>query len=215
MGSGTPTGTGGGRGGSGTAATLSPSNFLAASYINVYSTGLYTDSTLSSGGTSAGNPNSSSSSSTSSSTVPKPAASFFKTTTFGQPLYTIQTNTARGGTATVRSGTAGGGLGGTATTTTGPNSFGSAISGTRYPHIGTTMKFTTKPIGADQFRGDLADLIQRSSTIKAKDAVRIEVDGGFVRLRGTVTDDDERRLVVNLISMAEHVRGVVNELEVK
>jgi hypothetical protein len=197
----------------GTSATLSQSNFLAPSYVNAYATGLYTDATLSSGTTSEGKVTVGGSGTSNS---PKTASTFFKTVTFGQPLYNIATsNRTGGGTATVRSGTTGN-RGGTGTASvTGQGDFGPVVSGVRAPFVATTIRFATTPISADTMTRDLRDLVTRSTTVTAKNNINIQVQDRIVRLTGTVATDDERRHVAQLIQLSQGVRGVINDLEVK
>jgi hypothetical protein len=214
LGGGTGSGstTGGRAGTSGTAAALSQSNFLASSYVNVYANGLYTDSTMSSGSTSEGNVKVGGSGTSNS---PKLAATFFKTTTFGQPLYNISTSgRAGGGSATIRSGTTGNRSTGSATIN-GQGDIGPVISGVRAPFVSTTIKFATTPISADTMTRDLRDLVQRSTTLTSKNNINIQVQDRFVRLTGTVATEDERRHIAQLIQLSQSVRGVINDLEVK
>ena len=207
LGSGAGSATGGRAGASATSGRLSTSNFLSTSYVYPYVTGLYTDSARTTGtsgsNTTVGTQGASNS--------PKKAASFFTTATYGQPLYNVTSTT--GGTATIRGGT-GGRAGGTATTT-GSNDFGPAISGTRYPHVAAVVKFATTAKSSDELTSDIKSLLERSSSVTAKNTVRVRVEDRIVTLSGTVADDDERRHVEALIRLSPGVRDVRNELEVK
>lgn len=207
-GAGSATGTRGGASGSGV--TLSQSNFLSTSYVGPYVTGNYTNSTQASSGTTAGNITVGAQGTSNS---PKLAATFFRTVTFGQPLYNISTSgQTRGGTATIRSGT--GGNTGNATAT-GQGDIGPVISTARAPMVATVLKFAATPKDAGQMTGDIKDLLQRSSIVTSKNSINVQVADRIVRLTGTVSTQDERRHVEALVRLAPGVRDVANELQVK
>jgi osmotically-inducible protein OsmY len=62
---------------------------------------------------------------------------------------------------------------------------------------------------------DIRSTIQRSDALPSRDKIEVRLDGRNVILRGTVGDDDERRLVEALVRLTPGVDRIVNELQVR
>jgi hypothetical protein len=134
---------------------------------------------------------------------------------FGQPSFGTTTT---GGTATAgrtgatnlagRTGTALGGRAnvGTNTGTGNITNYGSPIT------FALDVRFAAPAIQSPQLQADLQSLLGRTPFVRQPDAVRIEVIGSTVVLRGRVADDDERRLIEGMVRMEPGVREVRNEL---
>ncbi len=58
-------------------------------------------------------------------------------------------------------------------------------------------------------------MIAQSPDLDSRDSVRVVIDGQAVVLQGQVVDDDERRLVENMVLLTPHVYQVRNELTTK
>ena len=58
----------------------------------------------------------------------------------------------------------------------------------------------------------LAQTLAQSSDLDRRDSVHVLMDGQAVVLRGQVADDDERRLVENMVKLTPGVNQVRNEL---
>jgi hypothetical protein len=124
--------------------------------------------------------------------------------------------TTTGGTGTVTGGRAGTtglttGLGGR----TGMNS-ASQQSGILIPlpvQIAYTaqMQFPTPPVAPARLQADLRGVLNTGG-LATPQAVQIVMSGNNVILRGTVKDDDERRLVEGLVRITPGVGAIVNEL---
>ncbi len=125
-------------------------------------------------------------------------------TAFGTALYNL--NTSRTGTATV------------STSSSNQNSqFGAGYNIRRLPGYATTLKIKglpPPPTGA-QVRTDLQTMIAQSPEVDPRDSVRIVIDGSAVVLQGQVVDDDERRLIENMVRLTPNVYQVRNELTTK
>ncbi len=125
-------------------------------------------------------------------------------TAFGTALYNL--NTSRTGTATV------------STSSSNQNSqFGAGYNVRRLPGYATTLKIKDlppPPTGA-QVRTDLQTMIARSPDVDPRDSVRVVIDGSAVVLQGQVVDDDERRLIENMVRLTPNVYQVRNELTTK
>lgn len=213
-----------GQGGAGRTAqggAVSPSNPLAAYYVNPLAQGLM--------------------SGTGQSTSTNAAA-------FGTPLYgnlagtgTAGTSTGRGtrsafgGTATSSLGSFGGvgsttgrgatgGLSGTATIrggTTGTiapgfngGSWGPAI-GRRGPVMAATLRTPARPIPLAVRRPDLQAIIARSTTLTSAGNITVATDGDVIVLTGTVVNEDDRRIAENMLRLSPGVRNLRNELRVR
>ena len=122
-------------------------------------------------------------------------------TAFGNAMYNLNTN--RSGTATVSSSS---GL---------QNSqFGAGYNIRRLPAYAATIKIKDlpPPPSAAQVQNDLQTMFARSSDLDRRDSVRVVMDGPVVVLQGQVADDDERRLVENMVRLTPGVHDVRNEV---
>jgi hypothetical protein len=107
------------------------------------------------------------------------------------------------------------------TTTTNRNStnqasgyYGAPIGVRRLPAYATTLKIKDMPPLETpvEVRADLQNMLAHSGQFDAKDAVRVLMDGRAVVLQGEVADDDERRLVENMVRLTPGVNVIRNEL---
>jgi len=122
---------------------------------------------------------------------------------FGTPLYNLTTNTT--GTASIN----------TNMQNAMANGFGMGVNIRRLPAYATTLKFAVPPPPPPaQVRVDLQNMLAQTTQLNPADAVRITMDGPAVVLRGRVVDDDERRLVENMMHLSPGVNQVRNELAV-
>ncbi len=167
----------GGRSTGGAGVTISPTNFLSASYGNP----LY-----------PGRPGS---------TNIAPAAGGF-----GQPSFGSTTTGGR----TQTGGRAGMG-GGTASVSSNFGRLGLVNSPITFA---TVVRFPMPRVQAPQVQTQLQALIDRSAALKLPGAVRVEVQGNKVILRGRAADDDDRRLVEGMVRLEPGVHQVINELRV-
>ena len=120
---------------------------------------------------------------------------------FGSPLYTLPTLTT--GTASISS------------QSMTANNYGLGVGIRRLPAYATTLKFAVPPPPPPaQVRFDLQNLLTQTTQLDPRDSVRITMDGRAVVLQGRVVDDDERRLVQNMILLTPGVYQVRNELTV-
>ena len=192
------------RGGVG-AAGLSSSNFLSGSYVYPYVTANYTnDSTT---GVTSGNAQVGKSGS---STTTKTASSYFTTSRFGSPLFTL-TQALSGGRATV-----GGGGGGMTVGNGGYLGYVGAPSAPRMPHYAASIRFNANTISDDQLRGQLNEMLDRSiDSVPSRQRITLQVQGRDVVIKGQVADDDERRLVESMVRLTPGVGIIRNELQVK
>ncbi len=126
-------------------------------------------------------------------------------TAFGNALYNLTTN--RNATATVS----------TSSSNQQNSQYGAGYNIRRLPAYATTLKIKDlppPPTGA-QVRTDLQTMIAQSPDLDPRDSIRIVIDGQTVVLQGRVPDDDERRLVQNMVLLTPHVYQVRNELTTK
>jgi hypothetical protein len=125
---------------------------------------------------------------------------------FGAPLYGT-------GTGAVRSG-------GTTRGATGTRGNTSTQSGIIIPlqvqmAYTAEMRFAAAPVAPAALTADLRGALTGTSMISNAKGIQIEIDAGNnVILRGTVADDDERRLAEGLVRVTPGVRGIKNELTV-
>ncbi len=125
------------------------------------------------------------------------------TGSFGAPLYTLTTNTT--GTASIN----------TNLQNQMANGFGVGVNIRRLPAYATTLKFAVPPPPPPaQVRVDLQNMLAQTTQLNPADSVRITMDGPAVVLHGRVVDDDERRLVENMMLLSPGVNQVRNELTV-
>ena len=73
----------------------------------------------------------------------------------------------------------------------------------------------TPAVDSDRLLSDIRSTIQRSDALPSRDKIEVRLDGRNVILRGTVGDDDERRLVEALVRLTPGVDRIVNELQVR
>lgn len=187
---GTPTSTGTGRTGAGgraiggTGVSISPTNFLAATYGNPLYNGRPGSTNIS----------------------PKAGGGF------GQPSYGNVTTTGTttpggrtglGGTASINRGGLTGGVGGL------NGGYGEVAPIT----FTAQVRFNSPPVVAAQVQTDLQNLISRT-TITNPSEVRVEVVGSTAILRGRVASDDERRLVEGIVRLEPGIHDVKNELTI-
>ena len=127
---------------------------------------------------------------------------------FGAPLYTLTTTTSAqpGITGTLSSASQGlGGLGGLGGTTT----------GRRGPAYTCMLAFPYDPPTPARLQTELQQVITRSSSLTAKDTIKVKLDGQILVLEGTVPNDRERRLAEGLLRLTPGVRQLRNNLVVK
>ena len=131
-----------------------------------------------------------------------PAAGGFGQPSFGNVTTTSNTRTAGAGR---------GAIGGTASV---GSNYG-RVTNTNLPiAFATELRFPAPPIQVPQVQADLQGLINRTSILKLPSAVRVEVSGNTVILRGRVADDDERRLIEGMVRLEPGIHDVRNELVV-
>ena len=162
---------------------------------------------------------------------------------FGQPLYNNLTSSgsssARGGsfgstasnsrTSNGSTGSSGGLSGGSAslsggsgsrtggTTATAPfagASFGPSI-GVRGATISSTLKFKNAPVAPTARRDDLRQILMRSSSLSAPAGLTVEMKDGVVILKGSVANEDEKRLAENMLRLSPGVRDIQNDIAIK
>jgi hypothetical protein len=122
------------------------------------------------------------------------------TGTFGQPTYTATTTTNTGGAST------------TATSATGFSTVGTL----RNPPFATVLSddVALKTYAPSELYSSLRSIIDRSSMLKQKEAIRVGVSGGTVILTGQVGTERERRLAESMLRAEPGVREVQNQLQV-
>lgn len=123
---------------------------------------------------------------------------------FGAPLFGTGTGAVRGGT-TAR------GAAGARTNTN--NQSGIIIPLQVQMAYTAEMRFAAAPIAPAALTADLRGALDGTSLLSNAKGVQIDLDAGNnVTLRGTVADDDERRLAEGLVRVTPGVRGIKNEL---
>lgn len=126
---------------------------------------------------------------------------------FGAALYGTGTGAVRGGTTGTRGATG-------ARTNTNTQS-GIVIPLQVQMAYTAEMRFAAAPIAPAALTADLRGALTGTSMISNAKGIQIDLDAGNnVTLRGTVADDDERRLVEGLVRVTPGVRGIKNELTV-
>jgi hypothetical protein len=78
-----------------------------------------------------------------------------------------------------------------------------------YPAV---LRFQAPPVAPTRVQADIRGTIDRSGMIANPAGVQVQVTGNQVLLRGTVRDEDEARLVENVVRLTPGVREVKNEL---
>jgi hypothetical protein len=127
--------------------------------------------------------------------------------TFGTPLYTTTTSVSQmtTGLGASRPGGApgvGGAVAAPAATPGGAPSY-AAVIGFSHPPVTATP----------QIQRDIEAILTRSTSLNANRAIRVDVVGDTVVLRGMVADDHDRRMAEGLIRLTPGVRDVRNELQ--
>jgi hypothetical protein len=95
-----------------------------------------------------------------------------------------------------------------------PGYYGAPLGVRRLPAYATTLKIKDMPPPETpvEVRADLQNMLARSGQLDSRDAVRILMDGQAVVLQGEVADEDERRLVENMVLLTPGVGAIRNEL---
>lgn len=132
---------------------------------------------------------------------------------FGAALYNVRSTT---GTAAGRGGAAGlaGGLGGRAGGGLNGAGVGRQVVPAQAIAYPAVVKFPVAAVAPAQVQSDLRGMLDRTaaSMLSNPAAVRVQVDGGTVTLKGAVRDEDEARLVVGMVRLTPGVRQVTSEL---
>lgn len=126
---------------------------------------------------------------------------------FGAPLFGTGTGAVRsGGTART---------GGAAGRTNTNNQSGIVIPLQVQMAYAAEMRFASAPVAPAALTADLRGALTGTSMISNAKAIQIDIDAGNnVTLRGTVADDDERRLAEGLVRITPGVRAIKNELTI-
>jgi hypothetical protein len=123
--------------------------------------------------------------------------------TFGQPLYTTTTSVTQTTGLGALGGARPGGVAGAAPSVAGAAPSYAVVAGFDRPPVTTAPRLQT----------DLEQILTRSSALSPNRAIRIDVVGGTVVLRGMVASDHDRRMAEGLVRMTPGVRDVRNELQ--
>lgn len=127
---------------------------------------------------------------------------------FGAALYGSTGTGAVRGTGTARTG-------GAAGRTNTANQSGIVIPLQVQMAYAAEMRFASAPVPATQLSTDIRSALEGTSMISNAKTVQIVLEAGNnVILRGTVADDDERRLVEGMVRVTPGVRTIKNELTV-
>lgn len=119
------------------------------------------------------------------------------------------------GTGAVRGGTARGAAGGLGRTggTSAQNLSGIVVPLPVQINYTAEIRFAAPPMAPTRLQADLRAAIDGTSMIASAKGVQVVTDeGNNVTLRGTVADDDERRLIEGVVRLTPGVRGIKNEL---
>jgi hypothetical protein len=117
---------------------------------------------------------------------------------------------AGGGLSGARTGSRAGGQG----QTFAGGSFGPAIGRTG-PIVGSALNFDVPVRPEIERRNDLQSFVRRSTSLSAPNGITVHSDTGGIVLRGSVANDNERRLVENMIRLQPGVRELRNELQIR
>ena len=127
--------------------------------------------------------------------------------TFGTPIYNTTTTVSQVTTGLgVGARGAGSSLGGSGL---GVGSVGAA----RAPSYTAVIGFSRPVAAPTQIQADVQQVLARSSSISQNRAIRVDLVGPTVVLRGMVADDHDRALAEGLTRMTPGVRDVRNELQ--
>ncbi|HEV3255294.1 MAG TPA: BON domain-containing protein [Gemmataceae bacterium] len=135
------------------------------------------------------------------------------TVAFGTPIYGNLTTNVYGGTQVTN-------LGGYGSS---GSQAGATSSSTRVVPYALVMAYSASPAGpgssvsprASALQREVQAVVARSRSLPSKDGIQVAVDGQTLVLRGTVSDDHERRLTEMLIRLTPGVHEVRNELRVR
>jgi hypothetical protein len=135
--------------------------------------------------------------------------------TFGVPLYSVTgIGSTSGGSTFGGLAGAGGSTGGSAIATTGTvNATSYGIR--RVPSYYTELGFDRRITPPTQVQANLQQMYAHTSRLSTPGAIRVDVDGQVVVLRGTVANDRERRLAESLARLTPGVHDIRNELGVR
>jgi len=196
------TGGGGGAGGGAAASSVDQTNFLRSSYSNPLYMGRpnqIASTTPTTGFNSTG------------STIGA-GTNASQSGGFGQPSFgTSSSSGARtgvGGSATTSTGLGGRTGGATRLSSSTANQSATRIS------YSATLKFAPQPVMAPVLHSELRGILDRSTTLKFPGRIQLSMEENTVVLKGTVADEDERRLVEGMVRLTPGVRDVRNELQV-
>lgn len=141
------------------------------------------------------------------------------TSGFGGTTGTAASTTGFGATGTTggRGGAQQGGFGGTTGTRGGQQGGTQQNNGLttgRQISYTATLKFAAPSIPVAQMQTDLRGMIDTSSSIADAKGVSVTAgDGGVIVLKGNAKDEDEARLIENMIRLTPGVKDVKNELK--
>jgi hypothetical protein len=122
-------------------------------------------------------------------------------TSIGAPLYNL-TGTAQTSTTSRNA------------TNKAPGYYGAPLGLRRLPAYAVTLRIKDMPPPQTplEVRADLQNMLAQSGQLDSRDAVRVLMDGQGVVLQGEVADEDERRLVENMVLLTPGVKTIRNEL---
>jgi hypothetical protein len=145
--------------------------------------------------------------------IPNSSGTLPTTPTIGVPLYTVTGTGTSGGSTYGGLAGAGGSSAGSAVTSTGSVN-ATSVGVRRAPSYVTALAFEYKGQPPDQVRAELQELLSHSARLSTRDNIRVDVDGQFVVLRGTVANEHDRRLAEALARLTPGVHDLRNELGV-
>jgi hypothetical protein len=92
--------------------------------------------------------------------------------------------------------------------------YGAGYNIRRLPSYAATLaiKDMPPPPTAPQVQADIQGMLAQSSQLDSGDRIRVVIDGPAVVLQGQVADDEERRLVENMVRLTPGVYKIRNEL---
>jgi hypothetical protein len=139
------------------------------------------------------------------------------TAAFGQPEYKNTTGTsttgAFGGAGTAFSRTGTGGFGGTSMGGGGTSTPTATTSVPTPPRFVTTIGFSYQPVTASQVQVDAQRTLANITSLDPNSSINVALVNGALVLRGTVANDDDRRVAETIVRMMPGVHDVVNELQ--
>ena len=100
------------------------------------------------------------------------------------------------------------------TSSAGGAPYGTNTSARRLPYYVTAPAFEYRPAAPGKVRGDLEQVLARSTSLSPNRDIRVVMDGPVVVLRGAVANDHDRSLAEALLRLSPGVHEVRNELEV-